>query len=134
MHTLKQPSPVVYLAGGINGLSDALARSWRDYVKTRLPNTLDPMRRDFRGREALHVADIVNDDIADIVRCDLVLAMCEVPSWGTAMELRIAHNKARPVYAVIGLNAPAISPWLAYHATHLFATVGQAVDAIEVRS
>ena len=45
----------VYLCGGINGLSDEDCTDWREATKAELYNHfnfLDPMRRDYRGREA----------------------------------------------------------------------------------
>jgi len=44
----------VYLCGPINGRTDDDAKNWREYAKTRLPDTLDPMARDYRacGRPA----------------------------------------------------------------------------------
>jgi len=41
----------IYLAGGINGLSDQECREWREKAKGLLPGhaILDPMDRDYRG-------------------------------------------------------------------------------------
>ena len=82
----------VYLCGGINGLSDAACKDWREHAKSRLPDTLDPMRRDYRGVEAMHVDDIVQGDLDDIYESAAVLANCVRPSWGTAMEIRVAQQ------------------------------------------
>lgn len=105
----------VYLCGGINGLTDSECKDWRELAKQLLApvETLDPMRRDYRGAEADNVADIVRGDLRDISDCWVVLAMCERPSWGTAMEIFYAHMIGRPVIAVVGPGE--ISPWLVYH-------------------
>jgi hypothetical protein len=105
--------PVVYLCGGINGLSDADAKNWRELAKLSLPQTLDPMRRDYRGKEADNVREIVRGDLCDVANCDVVLAMCPRPSWGTAMEIYFAHSIGIRVFSVIP-SGP-VSPWLAYH-------------------
>ena len=44
----------VYLCGGINGLTDGECNDWRTMAKEQIKGHefLDPMRRDYRGREA----------------------------------------------------------------------------------
>lgn len=125
----KQREPIVYLCGGINGLSDSECKDWREAAKLRLPRTLDPMRRDYRGREG-NSAAIVNDDLQDIYDSSCVLAMCTTPSWGTAMEIFHAHSINRLVFAVV----PSIShtsPWLVYHTASLHHSLDAAIAAIE---
>lgn len=117
----------VYLCGGINGLSDADAKDWREYAKVRLPETIDPMRRDYRGVEHEDPEAIIDGDLEDIDWCDAVLAMCMRPSWGTAMEIFYAKNIARkPVYIVAPENC---SPWLMVHCTERFDTLDEAIEA-----
>ena len=121
-------SPTVYLCGGINGLCDAEARDWREAAKLRLPNTIDPMRRDYRGKEAENVSSIVESDLTDIAESHCVLAMCTRPSWGTAMEIWFANNRGMPVFSVVQPGAP-ISPWLAY-CTTARTSLDEAIDEI----
>lgn len=122
---------VVYLAGGINGLSDADARDWRERAKSRLrTDTLDPMRRDYRGIEDESVNEIVRGDLEDIRRSDVVLASCVRPSWGTAMEIHYATELADvPVYAVVPEGQP-VSPWLRYYTEQIFSTFDEAIDFV----
>lgn len=109
----------VYLCGGINGLSDADCNNWRDYAREHLKcETIDPMRRDYRGVEDQHIADIVAGDLADIDECDFVLANCTRPSWGTAMEIYYAWTRSKRIYAIVKEGMP-ISPWLRFHSTVL---------------
>lgn len=117
-----------YLCGGINGLSDADAKGWREKAKGRLPQAIDPMRRDYRGVEHIDPESIIDSDLEDIDWCDAVLAMCLVPGWGTAMEIFYAFNIARkPVYIV----APeSCSPWLMVHCTKRFDSLDEALDAL----
>jgi nucleoside 2-deoxyribosyltransferase len=121
---------IVYLCGGINGLSDADCKDWRERAKELLAGheTLDPMRRDYRGIEGDHVWEIVNGDCCDIRESDIVLAMCERPSWGTAMEIRFAYEHGIPVIGVCTAAKP--SPWLVYHCRSLHATLEGAVLAV----
>jgi nucleoside 2-deoxyribosyltransferase len=107
----------VYLAGPINGCTDDEANNWRDIAKTRLGarNCIDPMRRDYRGREEQCVTEIVDGDKNDISSSDVVIANCWQVSWGTAMEIHFAHSLSKPVIAVAPPGAR-VSPWLRYHA------------------
>ena len=60
----------IYLCGPINGRPDSECRDWRKVVADRWTGpVLDPLRRDYRGREAEPgiAAEIVAGDIADIV-------------------------------------------------------------------
>jgi hypothetical protein len=118
----------VYLCGGINGLSDAACNDWRAYAKARLPDTLDPMRRDYRGIESAHVELVVGGDIDDIYESGAVLANCVRPSWGTAMEIRVAWQLNKPVHAFVEPGTTP-SPWLLYHCT-IHTSLDAAIDAI----
>lgn len=120
----------VYLAGGINGLSDADATDWREYAKSHLAcHTLDPMRRDYRGVEHDDgtAERIVKDDLADIRESDIILVNAPRPSWGTAMEVFYSASIGKNVVTV----APdPLSPWLAYHSTRVFNNLNDALSHI----
>jgi hypothetical protein len=125
-----------YLCGGINGLSDADCRDWREVAKSLLQtDTLDPMRRDYRGEEDRSVEGIVVGDIADIDHSDAVLVNATRPSWGTAMEIVIAQRRKVPVVAWVGEGALSrgVSPWLRYFCTSLHETLESACEAINAR-
>lgn len=112
----------VYLAGPIFGCGDKECRGWRDQATHFLGcaiKTLDPMRRDYRGREAANATDIVLDDLRDMLESDVVLANVSRPSWGTAMEIAIA-SRAGKVVMGFGASEP-ISPWLTHHCTFIHA-------------
>lgn len=106
----------VYLCGPINGRSDDDARGWREYAKLALPDTLDPMDRDYRGRELEPgiAAEIVENDKADIRDCDFLLVYYDRPSVGTAMEILFAHELGKTII-LINKSASPLSPWLVYH-------------------
>lgn len=145
----------VYLAGGINGLSDSDATDWREEVKHLLPReigVLDPMSRDYRGKEDESVKAIVEGDLADIKQCEAVVAHCPRPSWGTAMEIHWVATLGRRVTVECGGNdyepstqktlgvrrvvavvpeGAAVSPWLRWHVDVVVPTLTEAVAQIE---
>jgi len=123
----------VYLAGAINGKTDDECKRWRDAAAELLRNlgheAVDPMARDYRGKEAANVEAIVAGDLADIHSCDAVIVKADAPSWGTAMEVHYASAVARR--RVVGFGAgPRPSPWLAYFCTALVETVDQAIAVV----
>lgn len=121
----------VYLCGGINGLNDGQCRDWREQAKLSLAaETIDPMRRDYRGVEDSNVQDIVRNDLEDISQCDVVLVNACRPSWGTAMEIVYAKQAGKLCFAfVLGPLAP-VSPWLRYHCDSVFVSLDEAVKHI----
>jgi nucleoside 2-deoxyribosyltransferase len=110
----------VYLCGPINGRSDADCKDWREEAKRLLAPmpTLDPMARDYRGRELEPdiEAEIVENDKLDIGRCAALLVMFDKPSVGTAMEVLFAYERGMPVH-VVDVSGKPLSPWLLYHAS-----------------
>lgn len=124
-------APVVYLAGAINGCTDAEANDWRSAFKEGYDGpTLDPMRRDYRGREAECVDEIVELDKVDIDECEVFIANCPKPSWGTAMEIFYAWEKLKPVIIIHDVAVP-ISPWVRYHSDAIVHSIADAVEAAE---
>lgn len=107
----------VYLAGPINGRTDEECKAWRAEVKRKMPAhvvCVDPMARDYRGREALTVNAIIEGDKRDIQSCDAMIAFCPQPSVGTSMEIFYAWFHGLRVLVVVPPMA-LISPWLRYH-------------------
>lgn len=145
----------VYLAGGINGLSDSDANDWRTEAKRLLPReiaVLDPMSRDYRGKEDENVWEIIDGDLADIKQCEAMIAYCPRPSWGTAMEIHWtatlgkaivirsggdeygggAYQKTlgyRRIVAVVPDGTP-VSPWLRHHVTRVVPTIKDAIATV----
>lgn len=117
----------VYLAGPINGCTDEEAKDWREWVKANAPfQTIDPMRRDYRGREDQFVKEIVELDKLDILQADLILVNYDKPSVGTSMEILFAWMNQKPIVVVAGVDT-VISPWLRYHASAILPSFGQAI-------
>ena len=113
---------MIYLCGGINGLSDDECNDWRSTAKKLLKAmSLDPMRRDYRGIEADSVNEIVQGDLRDIDECSGFLVNATRPSWGTAMEIVYAYQRGLPIAAWVGSGR--VSPWLTYHASWVSGTI-----------
>lgn len=121
----------VYLCGPINGRSDDDCTGWRDYAKKFLPDTLDPMRRDYRGKELEQGIDemIVKGDKDDILSCDVLLVYYDKPSVGTSMECLFAWEHDIPVLVVDKSDKP-ISPWLKFHSQKIYKGLDEAINAI----
>ena len=119
----------VYLCGPINGCTDAEAKDWRDYVKTKLSDTIDPMRRDYRGREAECANETVELDKIDVMKSDILLVNYDKPSVGTSMEVIYAFERGKAVIVVARPEA-SISPWLRYHSHKIVHSFDDAVAFI----
>jgi nucleoside 2-deoxyribosyltransferase len=124
---------IAYLGGPILGCTDAECMDWRAEAVAKLQcSTLDPLRRDYRGKEDAHVREIVEDDKSDIDQCDYLLMFCPKPSAGTSMEIIYGWEKGKRVWVVVP-EGIAISPWVRYHATEgVFRSMREAFDSINV--
>jgi len=120
----------VYLCGPINGCTDEESKNWREAAKAILPDTLDPMRRDYRGREDQYVAQIVEGDKADIDECDALLVNYDKPSVGTSMEILYAWEKKKKIITVARPETR-ISPWLRYHSTQIVNSFNEAFKLLK---
>ncbi len=122
----------VYLAGPINGRSDDDCKTWRDYVKQKLPLTLDPLRRDYRGRELEPgiAEQIVEEDIQDIFQSDVVLVYFDKPSVGTSMEIRIAKEEFGKKVVLVNKSDAPLSPWLTYHCDLVCRSLDEAIEKL----
>lgn len=119
----------VYLAGPIFGRTDREAIDWRQRVQTARPGHvyLDPMVRDYRGREDESVREIVEGDKADIDSCDLVIANVTIPSAGTLMEVLYAWERGKPVVAIVSGR---VSPWIRYHTVEQVTSLDAAIEGL----
>lgn len=127
----------IYLLGPINGCSDAEAKNWRDYLTSQLAalghTVLDPMRRDYRGREMEPgIADeIVLGDEQDCQDCDMGIRFAPKPSEGSAQENYFLFRVLKKPVVTIVPEGAARSPWLTRHCTALVTTEREAVDYVK---
>ncbi len=128
----------VYLAGPIDGCTDDECKNWRnEIIADRLLewHCLDPMRRDYRGKENLY-REIVELDKLVIRNSDVVLVNytnLKPGSAGTAMEIIYAWTLGKPVVLVYGADNPwPPSPWLQYHCTRICTDMTEAKFWIEI--
>lgn len=140
---------VVYLAGGISGLSYEQASSKRtlatELLTARDWDVLDPLR----GKEVLSSLDTIDESRAmtllgttasaitqrdrdDIRRADVVLVLTgDTPSWGTAFEWEFAYSLGKPIVVVASEDAPCrVHPWCQVMTSYFAGTVEEAVEFI----
>jgi hypothetical protein len=120
----------VYLCGPINGCTDEECKDWREMAKLRLPDTLDPMRRDYRGKEQDSFREIVELDKIDVTNSDIILVNFDKPSVGTSMEILYAWERGKMIVVVHKAGA-VLSPWLVYHSHYRFTAFDDAISFIE---
>ena len=124
----------IYLCGPINGCTDDECRDWREYVKASwLGETIDPMRRDYRGKEDESVPEIVTLDKIDIANSDVILVNFDKPSVGTSMEVFIAFTTGKLVVVVVD-SGTVISPWLRHHSHAILNSFDAALAYIKAAS
>ncbi len=121
----------VYLCGPINGCSDEECNNWRDAMKSMFgeENCIDPMRRDYRGKEAEAYREIVELDKLDVLMADAIIVNYDKPSVGTAMEVLYAWMHHKPIITVCK-SGTVISPWLRYHSTKIVHSFERACSAL----
>jgi len=120
----------VYLCGPINGCTDEECNDWREEITKSFPDAINPMIRDYRGKEAESYREIVDLDKRDVRNADCILVNYSKPSVGTSMEVFYAWSLGIPV---IVWRAPgaSISPWLRYHSTALTHSLSDAIAKLE---
>ncbi len=121
----------IYLCGPINGCTDEECKDWREEMKRAFPDRqlIDPMRRDYRGREDECVAELVELDKIDVLMSDVILVNYDKPSVGTSMEVIYAWMHQKYILVVARPDA-IISPWLRYHSTKIVYSFKQAIDVL----
>lgn len=120
---------MIYLCGPINGCTDSEANDWRSAVKEHFADCIDPMVRDYRGKEAESYREIVDLDKADVRRASIILVNYDKPSVGTAMEVFYAWTLGKPVIVWCKVGA-VISPWLRYHSTVIVHSLSDVISAV----
>lgn len=118
-----------YLCGPINGCTDEECKNWREAAKLILHVTVDPMVRDYRGREDDCVKEIVELDKKDIDGCEALLVNYDKPSVGTSMEVLYAWEKGKYI-VVVCKEGTKLSPWLKYHSSEIVHSFQEAFELL----
>jgi len=122
---------LIYLCGPINGCNDEECKDWRNEVKQRYPEkTIDPMDRDYRGREDECINEIVELDKIDIADSDIILVNHPKPSVGTSMEILYAWQLSKTIIVVYP-EGMKLSPWLVYHSDYRFTKFQDAYNILD---
>ena len=123
----------IYLCGPIQGCTDTESHGWRDRIQKDYPmyTYLDPMVRDYRGREDDSFAEIVELDKLDISESDILLVNWpgDKPSAGTSMEIIWGWLTDKLVVTVVNPKVK-LSPWIKYHSHAIFTDWDEAMDFI----
>ena len=92
----------IYLGGAINGCTNSECTDWREEAKQLIGDwtPIDPMVRDYRGKEDESVNEIVELDKRDINMSDVLLVSYVKPSVGTSMEILYAWEHQIPVFVL----------------------------------
>ena len=119
----------VYLCGPINGCTDEECNDWREAVTEHFPNAINPMIRDYRGREDECYEEIVELDKIDIRNSDALLVNYTKPSVGTSMEVFLAWTLGTPI-VLWSPPGTSLSPWMRYHCSSFVSSLQEAVDVL----
>ena len=118
----------VYLCGPISDCSNDECNSWRNYISERVPDCINPMTRDCRGKKMTTdiCKFIVEGDKADIIHSNVLLYNFTKHSSGSPMELLYAFTNCKNTVTIS--NGLKLSPWVMYHS---FAIVPDLDSAVE---
>ncbi len=126
----------IYLSGPIMDEVAGHAREWREQVKMIFGGRfqlLDPMRRKFVDRQVDSANEIVEFDLRDVRRADIILVNYNKPSIGTSMEVfYAAHVLGKFVVAFSPFEYADCSPWMARYCTKILPSLESACRYIEL--
>lgn len=121
----------IALEGPINGCTDSDCQDWRKKAIADLGEYYDfhnPMDLDCRGKEQEMEQRLVDFDTAGIASSDIILAMADKPTWGTAMGIQMAWAMHKNIIVVCPSDKP--SPWLRNRTTSMFNNFDDAIDLL----
>ena len=123
----------IYLAGPVFNTTDE-DQKWRQYIKKEILakgfEVIDPLElRDYRGLEEEKMVEIVEKDLKDLKKSDILLIYTRKPSWGTAMEIVYAYLQSKQIITVVPEKE--ISPWLKYHTDILVSSFEELLEVLE---
>jgi hypothetical protein len=121
----------IYLAGAITGTQKVYHSSWREFALEKLSSKYDVLNPlDQAAYDGSNGPSIVLNDEKMVTSADALLVLGERPSWGTGMEVQLAHMMHIPIFVVVrgNLETLDISPWLINRATIFFDDMNKAIN------
>ena len=130
---LRKQSLRIYFAGPVFNTIDE-DQKWRQYFKKEILakgfEVIDPLElRDFRGLEEEKMVEIVEKDLKDLKKSDILLIYAPKPSWGTAMEMVYAYIQSKQIITVAPEKE--MSPWLKYHSDLIVFSFEELLEVLE---
>jgi hypothetical protein len=122
-----------YLCGPMASCDNNECSEWRAYCQQRLgsQNCLDPMVRDYRDTQDFWAnrlyESVVDPDINDILKSDIVIANLWKNSIGSTMEVLYGYNLGK---LVLSVQPNVQHPWIIYHSHYVFKSVESLVGSI----
>jgi len=128
-----------FISGPIQGMENE--QSYREVISeicVRLGyEVVDPWLREkatYRGEEPcwwtkVPAAGFVERDLADIEKCDVLIAYLPKLSAGTCMELFYAKRRGKRVITISGMKD--LSPWIVVHSDKILRRVEELEDALK---
>lgn len=131
-----------FISGPIQGMENE--QEYREIIRKICAQLdyeiIDPWLRErtiYKGDEPFWwtkvlAAGFVERDLADIERCDVLIAYLPKLSAGACMELFYAKRKGKKVIVVSGMNC--LSPWIVVHADWILRRFSELEDVLRQAS
>lgn len=128
-------SKLIYLAGGITGLSDAEIHEWRDKIK----DTLETVSgyKVVCCNPASHIPLVITPaveremfewDLWKVKQSDIIICDFDHPnSIGTTWELAVARENGIPIIGLSLTDTP-VHPWWSMSAIHISRSMDELYD------
>lgn len=134
---------IIYLSGGMSGLTMEEQNSWREKVESELKAYI----KDTTDKSSIHIfnpvkyynyftdnhrseKEVMEYDLNALKKSSLVLVNFNSPkSIGTAMEIAIARDRGLPIIGIIGNSL--IHPWLIESCTRLCTSVDELIEYVK---
>jgi nucleoside 2-deoxyribosyltransferase len=129
----------VFISGPIQGVE--INQAYRDAIRQICSRsgfeTVDPWEREkiiYRGSEQgwwdrVPAADFIRRDLADIEKCDVLVAYFPRISAGTCMELFYAKLNGKKTICICKIQNP--SPWIIAHSDVILTSIEELEDALK---
>jgi nucleoside 2-deoxyribosyltransferase len=128
-----------FISGPIQGMENKQAyREAISAISAQLGyEVIDPWLREkiiYKGDEPcwwtkVPAVDFVERDLADIEKCDVLIAYLPKLSAGTCMELFYAKRKGKKVIVISEIDC--LSPWIVVHSDRILRSIAELEEALK---